>query len=128
MVRGPQRSTRTDTLVPYTTLFRSYLTPMAPVPMAPAPVAPAPYGGLSPHAPAPQPAYMSPPFTQMNMSALPPGTPVGGAPQTQAYYPLPQSLPQSPLPPPPPGMTTGYFVQQTPYGTDRKSTRLNSRH
>src|SRR3546814_9477238 len=85
MVRGPQRSTRTDTLVPYTTLFRSYLTPMAPVPMAPAPVAPAPYGGLSPHAPAPQPAYMSPPFTQMNMSALPPGTPVGGAPQTQAY-------------------------------------------
>src|SRR3546814_10315152 len=41
MIRRPPRSTRTDTLFPYTTLFRSRLVPPQP---EPAPDPPAPHG------------------------------------------------------------------------------------
>src|SRR3546814_9376931 len=34
MIRRPPRSTRTDTLFPYTTLFRSVVPALAPVPQA----------------------------------------------------------------------------------------------
>src|SRR3546814_5505422 len=42
MIRRPPRSTRTDTLFPYTTLFRSFLTPKS-VRGAALPVTPAPH-------------------------------------------------------------------------------------
>src|SRR3546814_7606644 len=40
MIRRPPRSTRTDTLFPYTTLFRSAASPIAPVIRAPSPRTP----------------------------------------------------------------------------------------
>src|SRR3546814_13049690 len=51
MIRRPPRSTRTDTLFPYTTLFRSLPRPMGPSPMldvvAPGRGRPRPYKGKS---------------------------------------------------------------------------------
>src|SRR3546814_17809253 len=48
MIRRPPRSTRTDTLFPYTTLFRSYQIGLYTIPMAAVAVAPWPLGLTGP--------------------------------------------------------------------------------
>src|SRR3546814_6465256 len=52
MIRPPPRSTRTDTLFPYTTLFRSARTPQDPFgpgPVGPEPAPPAPTAPILPN-------------------------------------------------------------------------------
>src|SRR3546814_17044421 len=49
MIRRPPRSTRTDTLFPYTTLFRSPSLPLAPVASMDAPTAASPVPPMDQH-------------------------------------------------------------------------------
>src|SRR3546814_7772872 len=143
MIRRPPRSTRTDTLFPYTTLFRSHAGPARPAETATAPAAD-PHAG---HDMATMPgmtmtdASAGAPAGQ-DMGAMP-GMDMGAAPSDhkEGGTALPPGNAPAPAPPTdhyadrtfPPGemvRVRAELHKEHGGGTiqDRKSTRLNSRH
>src|SRR3546814_20911872 len=100
MIRRPPRSTRTDTLFPYTTLFRSYASPRRQMLRGLATVA---LGGLLAACQVVPKTQGPPPPPPENPDAIEPGLPT----DTDRHR-------------------VALLVPET--GTDRKSTRLNSSH
>src|SRR3546814_7365323 len=107
MIRRPPRSTRTDTLFPYTTLFRS------------------PRGPISPSNWRAAPAHESNSFPEADM-AIAETCPICGKPTDPEHKPFcgrgcrDRDLLK--------WLGEGYRVPAEPVDSDRKSTRLNSSH
>src|SRR3546814_2601657 len=108
MIRRPPRSTRTDTLFPYTTLFRSSPRPPAEQPR-PAPLR---VGNIPPHG-----------VPGMNKTTLLLPLALALAACTQN---APAPGPADPMPPPADASVP--YVADSATLADRKSTRLNSSH